>query len=465
MVRWQNERGIALVLSLLLMLAASVLAASLAFMSQTETYSSANYRLMSQARYGAEAGVNRAVNYLVYTYTTPGGAGDPLAAYNLTTSPVTYLGNPVVLSGNPAVASNYPVAAVQAAFAAAAAGSVAAGSATVQFAPYATLTAMRQINVYGGGTAVVQTWQITSDATIAWTRPATVEVTATLEQEAVPTQLYAAFATAGNCGALSFTGGSTTDSYDSSALVAGNPAITASGGNVGTNGNLTASGGATINGTLSTPRVGVGSCSSGNVDAVSSSGGATITGGVVRLPAQVQVPSPPVPVGVPTTSVTIHTTTTYGPGSYGDITVNGGATLHLTAGTINMNSLSLSGGASLVIDSGPVILNIVGAGQSTPLDFTGGSVANLTGWDPATFQILYAGSGNIKLTGGANAVMMVDAPNAPVTITGGAHFYGSIIAQTVPFTGGAQIHYDRHLSSEFFMTGNQMLTSFGWNKY
>ena len=56
-----NERGIALVLALFLMSALSVLAASLMFLSQTETYASMNYRMMSQARYAAEAGVQKAV--------------------------------------------------------------------------------------------------------------------------------------------------------------------------------------------------------------------------------------------------------------------------------------------------------------------------------------------------------------------------------------------------------------------
>ena len=40
-------------------------------LSQTETYSSMNYRLMSQARYGAESGVHKATNYLLYTYVRP----------------------------------------------------------------------------------------------------------------------------------------------------------------------------------------------------------------------------------------------------------------------------------------------------------------------------------------------------------------------------------------------------------
>ena len=34
------------------------------FLSQTETYASMNYKMMSQARYGAEAGVEKAANFL-----------------------------------------------------------------------------------------------------------------------------------------------------------------------------------------------------------------------------------------------------------------------------------------------------------------------------------------------------------------------------------------------------------------
>src|SRR6185312_15828310 len=97
---------------------------------------------------------------------------------------------------------------------------------------------------------------------------------------------YAAFGTSGGCGALDFHGNDTrTDSYDSGAgLVGGVPSLSSTGGNVGTNGNLTEGGGATIHGTLSTPRVGVGNCSSGNVSALTSSGGASVSGGVLQLP-------------------------------------------------------------------------------------------------------------------------------------------------------------------------------------
>ena len=93
------------------------------FLSQTETYSSMNYRLMSQARYGAESGIQKAANHLLYTYVAPATAGaDPIANYNFNVSPVRCtngcpsIGQPVVLSANAAMPSNYPNAAVSSGF-------------------------------------------------------------------------------------------------------------------------------------------------------------------------------------------------------------------------------------------------------------------------------------------------------------------------------------------------------------
>ena len=51
-----NQRGAALILALLLVFILSVMAVSLMFLSQSETWASMNYRLMTQGRYGAEAG-------------------------------------------------------------------------------------------------------------------------------------------------------------------------------------------------------------------------------------------------------------------------------------------------------------------------------------------------------------------------------------------------------------------------
>ena len=96
-----NERGIAMIVVLFMVLAMSVIGASVMYMTQTETQSSQNYRLMSQARYGAESGVHVAANYLLssgYAAVMPATAGDAWTNYDVTKSPVTYSGNPVILS-------------------------------------------------------------------------------------------------------------------------------------------------------------------------------------------------------------------------------------------------------------------------------------------------------------------------------------------------------------------------------
>ena len=104
-----HERGAALVLAVLFTLALSAVGASMVVLARTETMASANYRLMSQARYGAESGVHKAINYLLNTYTLPGTGSDPLSNYDMTVSPVRYLGQPVVLStksGSPSKRKN-----------------------------------------------------------------------------------------------------------------------------------------------------------------------------------------------------------------------------------------------------------------------------------------------------------------------------------------------------------------------
>lgn len=487
----RSEEGVALVLVLLFVLAMSSIGASMVVLSQTESYGSQNYRMMSQARYGAESGVHRAINYLLNTYTAPGGAGDPLSNYNMDVSPVTYLNQPVVLSSMPGITANYPSGTASAAFAAAVQGTLPTGGTTVQYTASATLISMRQVMGYGVGTStMVQTWRITGAGGVAGVKNATVEVTSLLERQVAATSTYAAFATNPGCGALSFSGGVLTDSYDSQSMtmVNGKPVTQANTGNVGTNGNLTEGGGSVINGSLSTPRSGVGNCKAGAVDALTQNGGAVLTGGLVQLPQAVTYPPPAHPNPLPpTTNMNIQANSTCatagiaaavcsGSGGVltitpagavvqlGDLRMSGGATLTLNAGTYNVNSVSLSGGTRLIINSGPVIMNVEGAGQTTVIDFTGGTVSNST-YHPTDFQIQYAGTGNIKLNGGTSSSAMVYAPAASINLSGGADFYGSVLGASVDVNGGTKIHYDRSLNQTYMSVGNYMLSAFSWKKY
>jgi len=143
-----NQKGVALIFAMIFILVLSVTAATLMFLSQSETWSSMNYRLMTQSRYGAEAGLHAAANYLMNNYTLPGGVGDPLLAYNLNNSPVTLAagGSPIALGPTMnSISTNYPVPAVLTGFNGATQGSLVAGTTPVNYSVSAELLTMRQV--------------------------------------------------------------------------------------------------------------------------------------------------------------------------------------------------------------------------------------------------------------------------------------------------------------------------------
>lgn len=504
MKKGTKEEGVALILTLIMVALLSVMAVSLMFLAQTETWSTMNYRLTSQARDGAEAGLNVAANFLLYKYTPPGGAGDPLGAYTLASSPVTYNGSLVVLSGNSSVPSNYPVAAVQTAFNTNGIGycnncGLAAGTATVNYQTTATLLSMQQVQIYGGVPATIQTWLLTSDGIVNnGVRSADVELSATLEQQgSSPVVLafqYAVLANSNGCGALGLAGNATINSYNSSQYNPGNGplsptngALQASGGNVATNGNLTESGNATIEGTLSTPRaldpLGTVNCSINNVVAWTTSGNGTVTGGLIQLPAPVvpPVPNPPNPPP-PTNDQNISGSCPSGmtgcanngtnnvtlvPGQYGNVNIGGSTTVNVNAGTYNINSLNVSSGSSIVVSSGPVVINVAGSGQGIPINLASGGIVN-SNLNSANFQVQYAGTGIINLAGGSQTAAVVDAPNAPIVFNGNATWYGAVIGSTIDDSGGAPVCYDRALENQgsmFISVANYMLESFTWKKF
>ena len=483
-----NEKGIALILALLLILVTSVIAISLSSVSRTEGFASMNYRLMSQSRDAAEGGVHKAANFMMNSYTKPGGVGNPLSNYVTTTSPVTdNSGHVITLSANNGVASHYPVSADQSSFNSAAKGSMTASNTTINYSTSAKLLSMHQITPYGSTTpTTIQTWAITSDGSVSGMQNADVEVTSTLEQQATPVFTYAAFATNTGCSALTFGGGGTTDSYDSSTVSGGTVTTQSYGGNVGTNGNLSTNGNpTTINGNLSTPRTGVGSCTSNNVTAWTDGSG-HVTGSIVELPQTVSYPTPVIPApgtvdiatnsGCPSGANAIAGCSSVSGGlkldaagnggtiNVRDITMTGNKDLHLTTGTYNINSISESGQTELWVDSGPVVINVTGTGNATPVQLTGGGVSNST-LNPMNLQILYAGTGAISLKGGAQGSGLLYAPNASYSFGGNGDWYGAVVGASLTDMGGAAIHYDRRLASTAMMVGPYSLGSFSWKKY
>jgi hypothetical protein len=490
-----NENGVALILAIVLTLVAAAIGGSLMLLAQTETYSSLNYRLMTQARYAAESGVHRAVNHLLYSYTPPAPTG--LGVFDNTVSPVRYNGQPVVLSARSGVTANHPTGATQSAFNTAAHGTLTADQMSLEYAASATLMSVRAIDDYGAATkTVIETWEISSEGTVPGARPATVEVSAVLERHVIMVSMFGLFATGQTCAALSLGGGVMTDSYDSSNMTfdgAGRPVTSPSFGNLGTNGNLTLGGtGSVVNGSLSTPRSGVGNCNTTGA-ALTMNGGATVTEGIDQMPQPITFPPPAAPNPMPpTTSVGITKTTTCASlglsaptctgtngnpttggltinpnGStlvLGDISLTSGAQINFLPGTYHINSFSTAGNSVITLPgSTPVIFNVAGVGQTTPIDFTGSTVSNPS-YKSQNFQIQYGGTGTIKLSGGSATALMLYAPLASAQLTGGSDFYGSILAKQIDVQGGTQIHYDRHSPANFGTAGNFMLSSFTWKK-
>lgn len=490
----RNERGSALVFALILVLVLSVMAASLMFLARSETWSGMNYRMMTQARYGAEAGVNAAANFLMSGAYVPPAANpgtSTFPGYNTNVYPVTDINNnPIYLSTLMTQPANYPNAQMQTAFANNVNGSLQAGNTTVNYTASAQLLSMVSIVPFGTtAPTVIQTWQITAHGDIASVRNGEAEVVTILERYISPAFAYAAFADNNGCGAISFTGNGTTDSYDSASLTPNGgtiaPALLGTnadpfytfGGNVGTNGNESNSGAnVTINGTLSVPNPTFGVCSAGNVTGLSGGNMGEIKGGFVQLPSQVTFPTPTVPAPGATNITSGQTLgpCVAAPCSYGDINLAGGGknnTLTLTPGTYNINSISLTGNAQITIapdpvtgQYGPIILNVTGNNNATPVDIEGNAINNPT-YDPSLCQIVYAGTGTIKIAGNGASAAVIYAPNATADFKGNGGFYGSVIANQLADVGNGAIHYDLRLKKRLFTVGNYVLQSFTWNKY
>jgi hypothetical protein len=149
----------------------------------------------------------------------------------------------------------------------------------------------------------------------------------------------------------------------------------------------------------------------------------------------------------------------------GDLTTNGSSVLHLSAGTYIVNSVTMNGNSQIVVDSGPVIFQVAGVGQSTPITITGQGLVNPS-FQPTNLQFMYAGTGEVKLAGGDNTSALFYAPNAVGSImSGGADLYGAIVVATLTETGGAALHYDRHLNTTAVTAGSYTLTGFTWKSY
>ena len=500
-----GQKGAALVLTMILLAVLSVMIVSMMYLSQSETWSSHNYKLMNLARDAAESGLHKAVNYIEWTYLPPGPPSDPLTGYNSNCYPVTTpstaacTGTQVTLRADGG-SGTYPVSAVQDAFDAAGQGTLPAGYQSMNYETTAELLSLKPlgINPFTGADNNALRWRITSEGSLTGVQGATVEVAAILDQPVAPLFPYAAFGTSDLCSppGLAFGGNSNTDSYDSRLYAPPGPPNAAdgllpSGGDVGTNGFLDTGGSVTIHGSLSTPRTGVGACAEGNA----TNNPDVIADGINELPQIVTYPTPPFPSPAPPLTdqtfannqpcpasipvgCTLLSKNNYllAPGQYGNLSGGSSTVIHLSAGTYNINSLSFGAQLTVVLDGAPVILNIAGCATvnggltacstslATPISSTGGGFTNLS-YNAADLQISYSGSGTLQLRGNSGLAAVVYAPNASITMVGTTDLWGSIIGRSVDLTGTPEIHYDRALGGQFYWPGQYMLQNFTWKKF
>jgi Tfp pilus assembly protein PilX len=497
----KSESGVALIVTLLAILVLSILGAAIIIATQSQTWTALNYRQTAQARYAAEAGLQKTMNWLNGGgYTAHGSFG----SYDMTKNPVQYSGQPVVLSYSSAN-SNYPDSTVKSNATTALTGAL-PGLSNVSYSATATLLRMSAtsgISWLGGSGGAVQTWQITSTGTVSGgVRNASVQVTQTFEKTTGgPIFNYAVAATGTGCKAIDFNGTDSSDSYNSSIgyynQTVGGTANKGSQGNLATNGNVYLGSSAVINGTISDTSVTTsGACASGSVTAVTNSGGSYLgspnptklasTALNYQAPWGCGATTPCYPVSSPNTTAQAITSAgcasvpgcsssgttsvldngksttanvfSLAPGTnYGNLTIDNADVVHVSAGTYDINSLNFAKDGQLVVDSGPVVLNVSGKG------YAAGSVVinsgGLSGWNLCSGGVTgavgpygTAGCGGTagKITGIPSNLQIVYAGPATISTTG-APCSSAIYAPNayVNTVGGAVGLYGAIISNTF----------------
>jgi hypothetical protein len=446
-----SQKGVSLILCLLVLLILMGLSGTLVLSVNSEILASNNAKMMMQARYAAEAGMQRALNWFVYSYTPNTSS---YSSYGTGVEPVVYPStgtNVVILSGSSAVNSNFPTSSVQSSFNTTLNNvSLSALGMNASYSVYAKLLSVQQ-----SGSSTLETWQVTSVGNAAGGSNATVQLTSKIAKSLGNSLFtYAAFATSPACPGMTLDSSNVTDSYDSSTGTYTTTHVN-TGGNIGSNGSV--SGGSdTIHGTVVAAQVGTGTpCSY-----IAQGFGGTPTAHIPRL--NIAIPTMPVQP-TPITSLAL-VNQTLAPGSYGNLTSGGSAhTVHLTTGIYNFNSLTTSDGLTFVLDSTPVTINFWGTGVTNVIS-TGGPLTIDSGGRPRDCVIKYAGTGTFQLNDHFDGAFAIDAPNSTMHLTSTSTIYGAMIVGTYQTGSDITVHYDHDLQNAFNTASTTQITSYSWNK-
>lgn len=127
------------------------------------------------------------------------------------------------------------------------------------------------------------------------------------------------------------------------------------------------------------------------------------------------------------------------------LTILGDVTLILTAST--GSALDVTGNASIIVPDGSTLTVYV----ESDLKIAGNGLTN-GNTRPGTIHVwgtsTSAAGQSIQLAGNGALKAVVYAPNADVKLNGNGDIMGSVVGNTVTFTGNAAFHYDESLANE-----------------
>ena len=111
----------------------------------------------------------------------------------------------------------------------------------------------------------------------------------------------------------------------------------------------------------------------------------------------------------------------------------------LAPGTYCFSKLTLSGGNTLTVN-GPTVIYLTDKGT-----ISGGGVINTTS-NSSNLKIYSSGS-DMAISGGSAAYMDVYAPDSKIHVSGGGQYTGSVVGREVTLSGGTEFNYSGTTSS------------------
>lgn len=188
---------------------------------------------------------------------------------------------------------------------------------------------------------------------------------------------------------------------------------------------------------------------------ISKSSNAIVAGVESALPSQIPL-SPVVIASFSGSDYTVNNgLITLVPGNYGEIKIGGSGSVILDAGSANPGIFNIKE-INITSNNGLQIIGNVEINILEDLNASGNGILNPSG-DSSKLHIYvqkYDSDGdgyadnNIKIAGNGGFFGTVYAPDVPVEVNGNGDLYGSIIGDSIDFTGQAKLHFDTCLKTK-----------------